>query len=345
MFCGARLAAPAGHKAKARGNGQGSVWQAQNGSWTACVTKYVEGIRHTRTRKGFKRKKDALDALAKLSFDPDFSDLNNITFVELYNRWSAEHYRSLSDSKRTAYEIAYKRSEPLYLRKWADIRLSEFQEVIDGRPSYYTARDVKQLYTQMGEYAIRHEYADKNRAAYAVLPPLEHKEKEAFSEEEIAALWRDYEAGHDITAYALVMIYTGMRYGEISTVRKENVHLDAEHPYMTGGIKSEAGKNRVIPIASKILPLVRDMYDRGRNKLLEMNEDTFRAAFAEMTDRAGVRPLKPHSCRHTFCTELAKRNVAPAIIQALAGHAKYSTTTGYTHIQTLNDGAAAVDLI
>ena len=343
-YCGVKQKKPA-RKPKSRGNGTGSVYQEANGMWTACVSKYVGDKRYRRVKKGFSKKKDALAALYSLSFDPDFGDVSKITFKELYDQWSREHYDRISDSKMTAYKIAYNRCESLYLRRWTDIRLSEFQAVVDARPSYYTARDVKQLCTQMGEFAIRHEYAEKNRATHVILPTLEKKEKAAFAEDEIKALWKDYEEGHSFTAYALVMIYTGMRYGEMSTIKKENVHLDEEKPYLTGGIKSEAGRNRVIPIAAKILPLVRDMYDRGDTKLCEMREDEFRKEFDAMTSRAKVRPLKPHACRHTFCTELARMNVAPAVIQALAGHAKYSTTLGYTHIQQLNDGMNAVNML
>lgn len=346
MYCGASQDEVTPSKpskpVKKRGNGQGSVHQEKNGTWTAIATKMVNGVRHKRAKRGFVRKKDAIAYLPHLSFDKVETGVRKITFSELYNEWSGLHYKGLSKSKITAYRIAYKRCEQFYYRDWNNISLREMQEVVDQRPSYYTARDVKQLLSQMGEYAVKHEYFDKNRASLIELPVLEQGQKEAFSEDEIKRLWADYNAGNKFTGYALVMIYTGLRYGELKLIKKEDVYLDNDVPHIIGGIKSEAGKNRIIPIAPLIYPLIEEMCKAGKRKLLEMNEDNFRKAFDEMTARASVRQLKPHSCRHTFCTELARRGVPPAVIKTLAGHANYSTTVGYTHIQQLADGMEAV---
>ena len=345
MYCGTRLVLPP-KKPKQRANGTGSVWQdAKTGTWTACVTKFVGGQKHTRSKRGFKRKKDALAALPGMSFDADLADASKITFAELYKLWSDEYFRDCSDSKRQAYEIAYKRCEPLYYRAWRLIRLSEMQAVVDGRPSYYTARDVRNLLSLMGQFAIKHELFDRNRAEYITLPRCTTQEKRSFTEEEILMLWEDHDNGHEFTAYALLMIYTGMRPGELMQMKIADVHLDATPPYMIGGIKTEAGKNRMFPIAKAIVPLVERMCERGKKKLLEMNEDNFRKAFDEMTARAGTRPLKPHECRHTFCSELALQGVQPGVIMRIAGHANYQTTAGYTHIQQLEESAKAVDKI
>lgn len=344
LWCGIKQEVPK-RKPKARGNGTGSVWQEKNGKWTACVSVYINGERHRRVKHGFERKKDALAALPLMSFDPSEEEASNITFAELFDRWSAEYFRDCSESKETAYKIAYQRCEPLWFRKWRSIKLSDMQAVVDSRPSYYTARDCKHLMSLMAQYAIRHELFEKNRAENIKLPPCKTPEKEAFSEEEILMLWEDYQSGHPFTAYALVMIYTGMRPGELKEMQKVNVHLDEEPPYMVGGIKTENGKNRIIPVADAILPLVREMYGRGRRKLLEMNDDNFRAAWREMCTRAGTRYLTPHKCRHTFCSELALQGVQPGVIMKIAGHAKYQTTMGYTHIQQLPVGSEAVNKI
>lgn len=325
---------------KTRGNGQGYVRKELNGTYTAIKTKTINGKRKTRQKGGFKTKKAALEYLPQLLFEPKATEAEKVTFAELYHAWSGIHFERISDSKMTAYKIAYKRCERLYDRAWVNISLSEMQAVTDALPSYYTRRDVKQLLSLMGEFAIRNEYTDKNRAQHIQLPPLEAKEKEAFTVEEVKALWRDYESGNTFTGYALIMIYTGMRYGELAGMKKENI--DLEQGYMRGGIKSKAGKERIIPISEKIKPVIAEKYAEGKTKLLHMHEDNFRKAFDEMTARAKVRPLKPHSCRHTFCTMLAVAGVQPAVIQKVAGHANYSTTTQYTHIQALSDGLNAV---
>lgn len=339
-LCGASQDGPVTPHKRHRGNGQGSVIKEPNGTYTAVKTQMRGDKRMVRKKRGFRTKKDAIAYLPLLLFEPDPQEEKKITFADLYAEWSRKHFEKLSDSKITAYKIAYKRCEPLYPRVWSTITLKQMQAVVDSLPSYYTKRDCKLLLSLMGEFAERNEYADKNRGKLIDLPPLEAKEKQAFTVDEVQALWKDYENGNTFTGYALIMIYTGMRFGELKDVLLENIHL--EDGYLTGGKKTEAGKNRPIMIVDCIKPVIRKLSEGRKAKLLEQHPDYFRARFDAMTERAGVRPLKPHSCRHTFCTMLALAGVQPGIIQKVAGHTSYNTTATYTHLQSVADGLAAV---
>ena len=339
-LCGASQTAPETPHKRRRGNGQGSVIKEPNGTYTAVKTQMRGDRRVTKKKRGFRQKKDAIQYLPLMVFGADPDDGKKITFAKLYEDWSEKHYEKLSDSKVTAYRIAYKRCEPLYPLIWRTITLKQMQAVVDSLPSFYTKRDVKLLLSLMGEYALKNEYADKNRGKLIDLPPLDTKEKEAFTVDEVKSLWTDYENGNTFTGYALVMVYTGMRFGELKDVLLENIHLD--EGYLTGGKKTEAGKTRPIILTDRIKPVVERLTQGNKAKLVEMHPDKFRAEFDAMTARAGVRPLKPHCCRHTFCTMLALAGVQPGIIQKVAGHASYSTTTTYTHLQSVADGLAAV---
>ena len=79
-----------------------------------------------------------------------------------------------------------------------------------------------------------------------------------YSDEEIKTLWSKlYEINNvDII---LIMIYTGLRPTELLEIQTENVHLDEK--YMVGGMKTEAGKDRIIPLNDQIIPLVKNRYD------------------------------------------------------------------------------------
>lgn len=340
-MCGAAQNAPVTAHKRRRGNGQGTVIKEPNGTYTAVRTQMCGDKRHTRKKRGFRTKKDAIAYLPMLTFAPVPEQERNITFEHLYVEWSRKHFEKLSDSKVTAYKIAYKRCAPLYKQIWHTITLKQMQSVVDALPSYYTKRDVKLLLSLMGEYAEKNEYADKNRGKLIDLPPLETKEKEAFTVDEVNKLWTDYVKGNTFTGYALIMIYTGMRFGELKDVLLEHIHL--EDGYLTGGKKTEAGKTRPIVLAERIRPVVERLSEGKKRKLVEMHPDNFRKRFDEMTARAGVRALKPHACRHTFCSMLALAGVQPGIIQKVVGHTNYSTTAAYTHIQSVVDGLAAVD--
>ena len=62
------------------------------------------------------------------------------------------------------------------------------------------------------------------------------------------------------------MIYTGLRPTELLEIQTENVHLDEK--YMVGGMKTEAGKDRIIPLNDKIIPLVKNRYDANKKYLI-----------------------------------------------------------------------------
>ena len=72
----------------------------------------------------------------------------------------------------------------------------------------------------------------------------------------------------------------------------------------------------------------------GRGVDKPCNPTHFRDKFAEaLKSVPGVRPLTPHSCRHTFVSQLQAQGVPMETIQSLAGHAEMDMTEHYLHVQ------------
>lgn len=136
------------------------------------------------------------------------------------------------------------------------------------------------------------------------------------------------------------MIYTGMRTGELLSATKKDVHISER--YMTCGIKTSAGKQRHIPIAKKIIPIVSELLLKCTGRLIPLSENQFYEKYRETMGRIGVSSLTPGCCRHTFNTNMARAGIQPAIIQRASGHRSYQTTLGYTHIK-IDDILSAVD--
>mgnify|MGYP004474496643 FL=1 len=315
---------------KQRGNGTGSVYKLPNGKYRAVVVLGYDTNkkRVQRTKSGFKTKREALEYLPKLREAPN---IEKIKFNKLYEMWKNTHFLTIGKSKQQSYNTAYKRCSSLYFKNVDEIKLDDMQKVVDNCPgAYYPKQDIKVLLNNVLRYGVMNEYCKVNYAEYIKLPPLEKSKKTAFTDEEIKNIWAVYNKGNTFSGYILIMIYTGMRYGEISTIRKEDIHI-AER-YMMGGIKTDAGKDRQILISEKIAPIVERFYNICDKKLLEMSEEDFYNRFKAALNEAKTRPLTPHCCRHTFATLMAKAEVQPSIIKEAAGHANYSTTLGYTHI-------------
>lgn len=321
------------HNTKKRGNGQGSVYRS-GGKWAAEVTLgyYMENgkvKRKMRRKYGFDRKKDALAYIETLRTD---KRPKKVTFSQLYEMFRTGEMAKLSQSKNTAYTIAWRKiAGELCFMSLADATVSRLQEITDKcGTSYYTKRDIKNLLSHLFRIAIRDEYADRNRAQYIILPPLESKEKTIFTEEEIDLLWSDSE--DYLVRHILLMIYTGMRPGELLQILKTNVHLSEQ--YLTGGIKTRRGKNRKIIIPDKALSLLRALMEEAEGeRVSNYRRDEFYDAWSAYKARAGLREeLSPYSCRHTYITMLTALKVSPAMLQELAGHEDYDTTLEYTHL-------------
>lgn len=340
LLCGAQQQ-PERQK-RQRGNGTGSVYKMPNGSWRAEVNRYAGGKRFRATKAGFRTKKEALAYLPQLLAGPQRKQ-QNVTMQQLWDEWSSIHFRDISKGKAGHYRTAWNSISTIHHMYVENLVYADLQKLVDERAGgYYPKADIKILLNQLYQYAIKNDYATKNYAEFIQLPPLGASKKDAFSVDELAALWADYQHGHTFTRYPLIMIYTGMRLGELRTLLKENIYL--EQQYAIGGIKTEAGKNREIIFCDKIMPLVRGAYADCTKRLWERAEAKFYEEYWQMIERTGVRRLNPHCCRHTAATALAEAGVKPAIIKAIMGHANYSTTLGYTHIR-LEEKLKAVNLL
>ncbi|WP_050697973.1 tyrosine-type recombinase/integrase [Anaeromassilibacillus senegalensis] len=347
LYCGASQADKA-HKPKSRGNGTGTVYQLPNGKYKAeVVIGYFlkDGkLKKVRRTKTFTRKKDAVEALPQLRSagkpekDPSLYELHEI-FT------SSKKYDKLSKSQQDKLKYAWERLKPIHHRGIASLTVDELQQSIDSKVNtYYPARDMKVLLSHLYTLAIQREKVSYNKTEYLELPELKKVKKEAFTEDEIHTFWNDYENQHNIfTGYILLMIYAGLRYGELATILKKNIYLDEQ--YMIGGIKTDAGIDREIAIADRILPIVQYFYDHGKKKLLEMNEDNFYTTYWDTLNRLGVRHLPPQICRHTYFTRLTAAGVQPGIITEAGGHSDYDTTLkNYVRI-SVKDKVEAVNKI
>lgn len=106
--------------------------------------------------------------------------------------------------------------------------------------------------------------------------------------------------------------------------------VDLDKEIFVGGVKTDAGKNRTVPIHPAILPMVEQM---NGGFLCGKSESQFRRDMKYVLEEIGVRPLTPHSCRHTFHRLLERAGVNEADRKRLMGHSlKGDITNGvYGH--------------
>jgi len=255
-------------------------------------------------------------------------DYYNATFQQVYDLWSAQHYKAITASGAGQYRSMWKWYEPLYTVKMADLRAADYQGIVDKAKSAAAANKLIALASMINTYAMENDIIQKDYSAFVKPPKFEKKEKKIFSREDIAALWAHSDDLNVQTV--LIMIYTGFRVGEIMGLKKSDIHFDKG--YMIGGEKTESGKNRIIPFPPQIPELKEFMQNQmtryDSEILFPIDQSTFRKTIfnpalqaAELTGN-----YTPHSTRHTFATLSAAAGIKPENLQKIIGHANFSTT-------------------
>ena len=315
-------------KRKKRGNGQGTAYKVGS-TYRAVITRYIAGRRLTASQSGFATKREALDWCATNRVERKSDALK--TFEDVWSEWASVHLPTISKKKADSYRAVYENSTDLYGVPFADLRVTDFQKVVNSRKeSYYARKIFKSVYSMMSEYAIWNGYINNNYAELIELPAMEKPDKRPFTPEEISLLW-DYNNKHrdKYSSAALIMIYTGMRYGEISTINPTDIHL--EEGYLKGGIKTDAGKAGEILIIPKIRPLIQQVL-MPINIINNITAEGFRKGYNRMQSEAGIPRHTVHECRHTTATILASEGVHPSVISEIMRHSNYSQTMEYTHV-------------
>lgn len=150
-------------------------------------------------------------------------------------------------------------------------------DLVGERLSRSSAALIKTLYNQMYSYAEANDLCDKNYALYVKMNTADDTEHGIpFSESDLRKLWQH--KSDPIVEFLLIMCYSGYR---ISAYRTLEVHLNEK--YFKGGVKTAAGKERVVPIHSAILPLVRRRV-KEQGKILTITPERFRDKMYDTLD-------------------------------------------------------------
>ena len=356
MYCGKNQKEKARTK---RANGEGSIYQMPDKRWKAEIVLGYEIDGYSGKLRKVRRTKiaDTKSELVELMPDwrkqcieeykalikaleptpqPEPEQPENTT-PTLSDCWKiycdSRAYDGLSKSQKQKLGYAWNKCEALHDKPITEITLDDMQEIVDTKaPTYYPAKDIRTVLSHCMNVAIKRDLINFNRTEYLELPSLKASERQPFTNDDIETFWNAWEKDGGFVGYILVMIYAGLRPGELRGLQIENINLKEQ--YMTGGIKTDAGRNRTIPIADRIVPVLAKLIsERTAGKLVTMSEDRFYASYWDTIERLQVTRLQPYSCRHTYFTRLAEADVQPGVITAAGGHESYSTTMTYTHVR------------
>ena len=373
-----------------RGRGEGSVtYDKRRKRYRARVTIGWETNEETgRTKQivktlgsNYKTKGEATSALAEYLKNP--YDLNNkdITFEQLYKKWFDE-YIDTDEHESIKYRVkaAYRYCSLIYKKKFREITIIDMKDCIykgtatcvrgkykgeQRLASPQSKEIIKYLFNHIYDYALEARIVERNYAREFTLDKKVFQEKEKnykskvpFSKEEIDKLWKSIEfvPFADMIVYAC---YSGWRPTELIKLKIKDV--DLKNGFVKGGMKTNAGKNRLVPIHPLVSSIVEKYYKEAKsvgsdylfndvnNKFgIGLSYDQYLSRFNKVMNALHFRTeITPHYTRHTFITKAKSRevNMNEYVLKIIVGHDVGDLTEHvYTH-RELNDLKEEMDKI
>lgn len=358
-----------------RANGTGNIYKMKGGKrrkpWRVRVTvgwelnpKTGRCKQNLKTLGYYASRAEAEAALVAYQECPYDLNTKDITFKELYEQWTEDYFKKLTSiSSERTITSAYRYCSGLYNMKMRDIRIYHLQECMDkgyivpdrgkekGQKRYASACTkgrIKSMFNLMFDWAYAREIVDRNYARAFELDKetkikqvREKRKNTIFSKEEIDLLWKNVDK---IAFVDMVLcgIYSGWRPQELAILKIKDIDLELQVMY--GGMKTDAGKDRCVPIHPLIQPLIEKRYaeakELGSNYLFNdingqqgiyMTYDKYRGRFNKVVERLQM-DHHPHETRHTFITKAKRVRMEEYILKRIVGHAiNDNTEKTYTH--------------
>ena len=297
----------------------------------------------------FETYNEAYEALLKYNKDP-YSLTNIITVGELYEQWREQKLKSAADSTKQSYQAAWNYCDSVKNIKIIELRgrhikycMEEgvFEKNGNTRTASASMKNViKALFNKMLDFAVEYELIDRNYARTFAVSKEDTRELEQnrenhipYTDEEIAKLWKNINT-NPIIDIILIQCYSGWRPTELKLLKLEDIDLNNRS--MKGGIKTRAGKDRIVPIHSKIYDLVKNRYENSRSRGSEYlftlsgqspkKNYTFEYYQFDKNLKKIITDLelnpnhRPHDGRAHFITQAKKYQMDEYAIKRIVGH-------------------------
>jgi len=262
-----------------------------------------------------------------------------VTLQEVYRLWSARKYEGAGASLVRGYRGSWKRVARYASKPIRTIGVDQWQAIIDdaqsaGLSKSAIASDITLIHA-LCSYAMERDWILKDYSQFIQTPSVPPKyEKGAFSLSEIETIAAWARRGFPGADATLVLCYTGWRVSEFLQLTLDS--YDPREKTLRGGLKTKAGKNRLVPIHPRIQPYVDDWAAQDGQYLYLFkgahNAENFRRAlFSPLMERLNRPTATPHWCRHTFASLLHQANANELNIKRLMGHSDKDVTEHYTH--------------
>lgn len=365
--------------AKKKVNGKGSVKKLPSGTWRGQVMDgYRPDGRKNIINFSAPTKGEVQAMIRNYWFSQEEKskhNLNHSISLTSFSEWAETWYSSFKNQVQASTYCNYRYTLNVLInyfqnRAIEEIKPMDVNEFHDFLLSSSFSRSYvtkcRAMLIQILDAAEANEIIGSNPARKAKgirkFPTLEEEsvcKKDSFSDAEQKILRNclpDNMTGHTIR----VMLGTGIRTQEVLALQPADIAEDGSTISISKAIKTVNGGPTLGPPKSKkgrrIVPVPEDYrsnalylkHNAGKPYIWTSKRENglfdvgaFRRRYYTVIKQiAGVRPLSPHCCRHTYISNLEKRGVPMEQIARLAGHSNITTTDGYLHTDIATLSAA-----
>lgn len=292
----------------------------------------------------FEKRQEALKHLTAYNEKPYLLDNKDITFNEVYQKWSERKFETITPRTAKNYISIYNHFKPLHDMAFSSIKTYHLQEIIDKNKTNGTIKHFKSFINMLYEYAIKNEIVEKNYASLLEIPKVEIKKpKVPFTQKEIKTLWKHKD--NEFMNFILIQLYTGARITELLEVTLNNIDLKNRSIYIEKS-KTPAGV-RFIPIHKDILNYIKNLVENNKKYLFEReNKKISYNYYIRHIFKPIMEYLKmdhtPHETRHTFISQCDRLELNETAVSRIVGHSNNNITKHYTH-KNIDDLIKAID--
>lgn len=272
-------------------------------------------------------------------------------------------------------KTAFNNSKSLHNKVYKNLRASDFMKLLtESGKGLDSQRQMINLFQNLDKFALEEDIIEKGYSQFITTLVCNRKDiKKAknktiekdrlFSYKQIEYLWNfktrssglkehlKKEREQFIRDFWLMLLYSGCRADELLSIYTANIFL--EDNYFIGGLKTDAGINRTIPIHPEVKHLWEKYYDPNNEFLfMQPNGNKMDYDYYLYHYKYNFKNLHPevsqhtaHDARHTLRTELKRLNIKDIIINSIIGHSNDDVGDDiYTHI-SIEEKFEAIKLV
>ena len=347
--------------AKRRSNGEGTLRQRPNGLWELTLMDgfQSDGRRkyksfYAKTQKEVKQKARAYQDAKAEGIEVDVVSY----FDEWADLWFESHKDNIMPTTQENYQYTLRILKAAFPhKKIRDIKPFDIEMMLkklrrDGRSTSCLTQCRGMMYQIMNK-AEANDLIRKNPVRFAEKMRYREpvKRKDAFTAEEVSILMERLPETR-IGLSIRLMLGTGMRTQELLALEPRHIDTDGSHIRIEQAINMQKGtavvglpksrdSYRTIPVpqslrwcAVALRQTEKKFVWEERKKDNPCNPSHFRDRFRKALEAIPEVPtLTPHSCRHTYVSQMQALGVDLSTIQSIVGHADVDMTQHYLHVQ------------